>query len=162
VNLHPEYVELACTGLFSRSEAFRRAAAESRRNILIDARRVVGRAPTILERCEFGVNVADGYLGQLPRIRLALLGHEPMIFPDRFGEIVARNRGADARVFTVAAEAIKWLVAAWDFAMPQAATGCPAAPVCARLERHEGERHEVPLLRRTRTREHLAGVRRLA
>ena len=30
-----------------------------------------------------------------------------MIHPERFGEIVARNRGADARVFTDEAEAIK-------------------------------------------------------
>ena len=119
VNLHPEYVELACTGLFSRSEAFRisdeafrRAAAESRRNILIDARRVVGRVPTILDRYEIGVNVARSTLEQLPRVRLALLGHEPMIHPDRFGEIVARNRGADARVFTDEAEALRWLGAA--------------------------------------------------
>jgi hypothetical protein len=119
VSVHPEYVAFACAGLFSRSEAFRindeafrRAAAESRRNILIDARRVVGRVPTILDRYEIGVNLARSYLDQLPRIRLALLGHEPMIHPDRFGEIVARNRGADARVFTDETEAIQWLVAA--------------------------------------------------
>jgi hypothetical protein len=34
---------------------------------------------------------------------------EPMIHPDRFGELVARNRGADARVFTVEAEALAWV-----------------------------------------------------
>jgi hypothetical protein len=119
VIVHPEYVELACAGLFSRSEAFRVndeafrcAAAENRRNILIDARRVVGKLPTILDRYDIGVNLANSYLEQLPRVRLALLGHEPMIHPDRFGEIVARNRGADARVFTDEAEALKWLVAA--------------------------------------------------
>jgi hypothetical protein len=119
VNVHPDYVEFACSGLFSRSEAFRvndeafiRAAAENRRNILIDARRVVGRVPSILDRYEIGVNVARSYLEQLPRVRLAMLGHEPMIHPDRFGEVVARNRGADARVFTDEAEALRWLVAA--------------------------------------------------
>jgi hypothetical protein len=41
-----------------------------------------------------------------------VLGHEPMIHPERFGELVARNRGADARVFTVEAEALDWLTAA--------------------------------------------------
>jgi hypothetical protein len=119
VTVHEAYVEFACAGLFSRAEAFRvnneafaRAAAESRRNILIDARRVVGRLPTILDRYEIGVNVARSYLDQLPRIRLALLGHEPMIHPERFGEIVARNRGADARVFTDETEAIRWLLSA--------------------------------------------------
>jgi hypothetical protein len=35
-----------------------------------------------------------------------------MIHPERFGEIVARNRGADARAFTIEAEARDWLTAA--------------------------------------------------
>ena len=46
------------------------------------------------------------------RIRVALLGQEPIIHADRFGEIVARNRGADVRVFTVEAHALDWLTAA--------------------------------------------------
>jgi hypothetical protein len=32
-----------------------------------------------------------------------------MIHPERFGELVARNRGADARVFTDEAEALHWV-----------------------------------------------------
>jgi hypothetical protein len=39
-----------------------------------------------------------------------LLGHEPMIHPERFGEIVATTRGADARVFTDEALALEWLL----------------------------------------------------
>ena len=39
-----------------------------------------------------------------------MLGHEPMIHPERFGEIVAANRGADARVFTEEALALAWLL----------------------------------------------------
>jgi hypothetical protein len=38
-----------------------------------------------------------------------VLGREPMIHPDRFGELVARNRGADARVFTDEAVARDWV-----------------------------------------------------
>ncbi len=119
VELRPDYVLLTCSGLFSRAEAFRIndeafeiAARESRRNILIDARQVRGRLPTIFDRYEIGVNIARAWLDQLPRVRVALIGHEPMIHPERFGEIVARNRGADTRVFTDEAEALTWLLAA--------------------------------------------------
>jgi len=118
VHVHPQYVELACSGKFSRSEAFRigelafrEAAVAGRRSVLIDVRDVNGRIPTILDRFDLGVHVASLHLDHKPRVRLALLGHEPMIHPERFGEIVARNRGADARVFTIGAEAIDWLTA---------------------------------------------------
>ena len=66
--------------------------------------------PPILERFELGVRIAKHYLESEPRTRLAVLGHEPMIHPDRFGELVARNRGADARVFTDEAQALDWLL----------------------------------------------------
>jgi hypothetical protein len=119
VQLRPDYVLLTCSGPFSRGEAFRinddgfRIAAEAGlRNILIDARKVRGRVPSIFDRYEIGTNIARAWLDQLPRVRLALVGHEPLIHPDRFGEIVARNRGADTRVFTVEDEALRWLLAA--------------------------------------------------
>ncbi|MBM4220040.1 MAG: hypothetical protein FJ171_10530 [Gammaproteobacteria bacterium] len=80
--------------------------------IRVDVRGVNGRIPTILDRFDMGVRIATLHREQTPPIRLALLGHEPMIHPERFGEIVARNRGADARVFTVEAEALDWLTAA--------------------------------------------------
>ena len=118
VHVHPQYVELVCSGKFSRSEAYRigeltfhEAAVFGRRSALIDVRDVIGRIPTILDRFDFGVHIASLHLEHKPRVRLALLGYEPMIHPDRFGEIVARNRGADARVFTIGADAIDWLTA---------------------------------------------------
>jgi hypothetical protein len=119
VRLHPEHVELLCTGKYSRSEAFRvgerafrEAAAAGRRSVLVDVRGVRGRVPTILDRFDIGVHMAVLHLEHTPRIRIALLGDEPMIHPERFGEIVARNRGADARVFTIEADALDWLTAA--------------------------------------------------
>jgi hypothetical protein len=119
VSVYPEHVELTCSGTFSRSEAFRvgerafrEAASAGRRSVLMDVRGVTGRVPSIFDRFDIGVHIAQQHLGRQPRVRLAILGHEPMIHPDRFGEIVARNRGADARVFTDEAEARKWLLAA--------------------------------------------------
>ncbi len=119
VRVQPQYVELLCHGKYSRSEAFRvserafrEAATAGLRSALIDVRDVTGRVPSILDRFDVGVHIASLHFDQKPRVRLALLGHEPMIHPERFGEIVARNRGADARVFTLEAEALAWLTAA--------------------------------------------------
>jgi hypothetical protein len=117
VSVHPDYLEVACTGLYSRSEshrigevAFQEAARAGRKAVLVDVRRITGRVPDILDRFDIGVRIAEHYRESDPRIRLAVLGDEPMIHPDRFGELVARNRGADARVFTDAAMALDWLV----------------------------------------------------
>ena len=117
VRVHPDYLEVGCTGTFSRVEALRvgqeayaEAARSNRSALLVDVRGVSGRVPTILDRFEFGTHIAKHYLEFDPRIRLAVLGHEPMIHPERFGELVARNRGADARVFTDEAEALGWVL----------------------------------------------------
>ena len=117
VRVHPDYLEIGCTGMYSRAESLRvgeeayaEAARSNRDALLVDVRGVAGRVPTILDRFEFGTRIAKHYLVFDPRIRLAVLGHEPMIHPDRFGELVARNRGADARVFTDEARALDWLL----------------------------------------------------
>jgi hypothetical protein len=117
VRVHPDYLEVGCAGTYSRVEALRvgqeayaEAARSDRGALLVDVRGVSGRVPTILDRFEFGTHIAKQYLEFDPRIRLAVLGHEPTIHPDRFGELVARNRGADARVFTDEAEALGWLL----------------------------------------------------
>ena len=117
VRVHPGYLEVACAGLYSRAEslrvgeeAYREAARANRSAVLVDVRGVSGRVPTILDRFEMGLRIAKHYLESDPRARLAVLGHEPMIHPERFGELVARNRGADARVFTDEAQALDWLL----------------------------------------------------
>jgi len=73
-----------------------------------------------MERYDWAVRIAELQARFLPRIRVALVGNEPLIHPERFGEIVARNRGADARAFTDEAEALRWLGVAQDFALRQA------------------------------------------
>jgi len=117
IRVHADYLEVGCEGLYSRAEtlrvgeeAYAAAAGANRGAILVDARAITGRIPTILDRFEMGVRIARHYLETDPRIRLAVVGHEPMIHPERFGELVARNRGADARVFTDGTEALDWLL----------------------------------------------------
>lgn len=117
LKVHTEYLEVGCEGLYSRAEtlrvgeeAYAAAARANRSAILVDVRAITGRIPSILDRFEMGVRIARHYLESDPRIRLAVVGHEPMIHPERFGELVARNRGADARVFTDEAQALDWLL----------------------------------------------------
>lgn len=70
---------------------------------LIDMRRVPGEA-TFMDRYELGQQA--GHL--LPRIPVAVLLREPMADPQRIGETVARNRGANIKVFTDPANAKAW------------------------------------------------------
>ncbi|HEY7740794.1 MAG TPA: hypothetical protein VIB01_09290 [Steroidobacteraceae bacterium] len=117
VREHPEYVELVCTGsyypggqLYVAREAFVAASRAGRVAALVDVRQVAGPAPTMSERYDQAVKVAQLQSGISPRVRLALLGREPMVHPQRFGEIVATNRGALLRVFTDEALALEWLL----------------------------------------------------
>lgn len=115
---YADHLRLECTGAFSQDEAlsvferaFVLATDGGHQALLIDARKVSGREPTMAERYDQAVRVAELQATQTPRIRMALLGHEPLIHPERFGEIVATNRGALARVFTDENAALDWLLA---------------------------------------------------
>ena len=115
---HADYLELVCAGSYApeiplqvAEEGPRRAARAGRSSLLIDIRDIVGREPTMSERYDQAVQVASLQSRVTPRIRLALLGREPMIHPQRFGEIVATNRGAQLRVFTDETAALDWLLA---------------------------------------------------
>jgi len=112
---HADHVRVTCTGTFSL-EAFRPligrffelAAAAGRDAVLVDSRHIT--EPTMAERYDLAVHVAELQSTQNPRIRLAFLGYEPMVHPERFGEIVATNRGAVMRVFTDETLALEWLL----------------------------------------------------
>lgn len=115
INL-PNYILFECNGEFSVAgmmqkllEAFDAAAAENREAILIDLRAVEGPTPDKLQRYEMGSEVAKMQRDRGLFIRLAVVGTEPMIDPERFAEVVSGNRGASARGFTDIVEAIAWL-----------------------------------------------------
>jgi hypothetical protein len=118
---HAGYLRVECAGEFTRDSAmdvyervFTLAAEAGREALLVDIRQVTGREPTMAERYELAVKLAETQAARMPRIRFALLGLEPIIHPERFGEIVATRRGADARVFTDEALALEWLAARND------------------------------------------------
>ncbi len=113
----PDHLRLECAGTFALEamlpiyeQAFSLAAGAGCDAVLIDARKVTGREPTLAERYAQAVHVADLQSTQVPRIRLAILGHEPMLSRERFGEIVANNRGAVVRTFTDESAALEWLL----------------------------------------------------
>ncbi len=112
-----DHVRIVCTGMFSAKEFrplidrfFELAAAAGRDAVLVDTRNITGREPTLAERYDLVVHMAELQSTQKPRIRLAFLGYEPMIHPERFGDIVASNRGAVLRAFTDEALALEWLL----------------------------------------------------
>ena len=114
--VHAAHVELTCTGTYTLesslqvyTRAFEIAAREDRVAILVDARLVTGNPPTLMDRYQMGVHVAELESGPGPRIRVALVSNEPMIHPQRFGEVIAKSRGAQARVFTDLDEAMAWI-----------------------------------------------------
>lgn len=116
--MHDTYVTLECTGTYTAEsslrvfeQAFEIAARERRGAVLVDIRLLAGGPPTFGERYDQGVLVAKLQSAQASRIRLAVLGREPMVHPERIGEIVAVSRGALARVFTDPDEALAWVSA---------------------------------------------------
>ena len=111
------YVRVEMGGDYSHAEilplcarCFQVAAEAGRDALLVDARGITGREPTMTERYDWAVRIAEPQAQYEPRIRVALVGNEPLIHPERFGEIVARNRGADARAFTEESLALEWLL----------------------------------------------------
>ncbi len=114
----PGHLQLDCKGVFAQGDAltvytkaFAIAAEHGRERVLIDARGVRPPEPTLMQRYDQAVHVAGMHLRQVPRVRLAVLGDEPVIHPHRFGEIVATNRGANVKVFTDEQMALDWLLA---------------------------------------------------
>jgi hypothetical protein len=117
VQAHATHVELTCVGTYTDdaarvvfTQAFEIAAQAERRAILVDGRLVAGRPPTLTQRYSMAIHVTALQRKRLPLIALAILGHEPMVDAQRFGETVARNRGAVARVFTNEERAREWLL----------------------------------------------------
>jgi len=94
-------------------QAVKTAVALGHTRILIDATGVSG-APTQDERYMLGLFVAAEQRVLAARtpavsVQVAVLGRRPLVDPDRFGETVAVNRGANVKVSEQLAEALAWL-----------------------------------------------------
>lgn len=117
VEIQADYVVSRCGGTYGR-EAFRRflreavaaCARENRKRLLLDVREVSGYLST-MDRYDLALDLVNE-LGKaaLPTLRVVFAVAPSMIDPERFGEKVARNRGANVRVTVDREEGLAWLL----------------------------------------------------
>lgn len=115
--VHATHVLAVCEGCYAFSDAVRvfELACESSREhghskLLIDFRKITGTL-TAIQRFELSEKTADLYFKKPYTYlrKIVLLGHEPIVDPNRFGELVAQNRGMPVKVCTDVQEALTWL-----------------------------------------------------
>ena len=90
-------------------EAAAIAGSNGHKALLVDIRGVqlASGMPSTMDRYGIGTRLAELTLKH--RLRIALVGDEPLIDPKRFGEIVFHNRAGNGRVFTDIDQASVWL-----------------------------------------------------
>ena len=121
ISTRPENIHVATSGDFSLDEAKRTflevldtVQRHGIRKVLLDGRDVRGE-PLLIERFYYGQFAADqvnslkehGWKGG--DLQIAYVLEEPVLDWLRFGEMVMRNRGVDARAFDNTDEAVEWL-----------------------------------------------------
>jgi len=117
VFIEPTYLRIKAKGPYSLSNTeklFQTAVDQTlllqKNKILIDVTELTGTIP-LLERFYFAestsIYIANTALGKI--IKFGVVGKEPIIDKDRFGETVAVNRGINAKAFTSEAEALAWI-----------------------------------------------------
>lgn len=90
--------------------AFKAASAHKQTRILLDARKMRGN-PSLMQRFEFGEAVAKLY-SRRPEgsfYLIALVGNEPLLDVEHFGEVVAVNRAVPYKATMDMQEALDWL-----------------------------------------------------
>lgn len=111
------YVLIAASGDYSLikanhlfESAIDYALLHNKSNVLINVNNVTGSIP-LMDRFYFAENLANYRKKHgLSKIKkIAVVGHEPIVHEERFGEQVAINRGVNSRVFTDISEASDWL-----------------------------------------------------
>ena len=121
ISARPENVHVVAAGEFSLDEA-KRTFLEvldaiqklGLRKVLFDGRDITGE-PLLIERFYYGQFAAEqvntltehGWEGEQPQFAYIL--SEPVLDWLRFGEMVLRNRGVNARAFDNPEEALDWL-----------------------------------------------------
>lgn len=111
-----QYLYLDAQGVYRLDEvlkvleyALEKAKQENLKGVLIDTRKVTSVTPTVMECYEMGKWIAQLQTTRGYRVRLAVVGTQEILESQRFGEIVALNRGALLKVSTDREAAIAWL-----------------------------------------------------
>jgi hypothetical protein len=117
VILEEGFIRIKASGYYSLQNAnhlfklsIDSAVLHGKRNILIDVINIQGNIPFFdrFQFAEFLANYkAEHALTEVDRI--AVVGEEPIVHSNRFGETVAVNRGVNLRVFTDMNQALGWL-----------------------------------------------------
>lgn len=81
-----------------------RSEMNKSKGILVDGREITGQM-SFVDRYRAGYKAANSWL----MVPVAIVGSETLVDPGRLGEMVARNRGVNVRVFTEITEAERWL-----------------------------------------------------
>lgn len=86
------------------------ALAQGHKKLLVDARQVRGN-PKTMQRFELGESIARFYHDKRGPdfLRAAIVANEPVVDPERFGQLVANNRGLPLKVTTDFDEALRFL-----------------------------------------------------
>ena len=112
IDPRPDHLYAVVSGTFSHAQLpvalkdiFDASARYRLFKILIDSRTLEGEI-SLLARYDLGRIAAE--LQQEP-VRLAVLARDDQVWPDRFGENVANNRGVRAKVTTDMAQALAFL-----------------------------------------------------
>src|SRR5215467_15027401 len=89
-------------------EVLAQSAQRGAIRVLVDGLQIVG-SPSVVERYALAEFLA-GEIVELERFpRLAFLGKEPLVDPNRFGELVATNRGVQIHTVEQMEDAVDWL-----------------------------------------------------
>jgi hypothetical protein len=83
--------------------------AHNKNKILVDVTSLTGSIP-FFDRYQYAEFLANYKAEHASKIhKIAVVGKEPIVDKDRFGETVAVNRGVNGRVFTEMSQALAWL-----------------------------------------------------
>ena len=117
ITLEEEFLLISASGNYSLLKAnnlFKLAIdnglSHNKSKILIDINHITGSIP-LFDRFQYAEFLSKyrtkHALGKVKRI--AVVGKEPIVDKERFGETVATNRGVNVRVFTDMSEASIWI-----------------------------------------------------
>lgn len=120
--LQPRYLQINLEGEWESSkigeisdEILNICEKYQSRRILFDVRRLTGN-PSVMGRFSMATQFAMKFIKarishRIPACRFAVIGHHPMVDPNRFEETVAVNNGLPVRTFTDLEKALAWLEA---------------------------------------------------
>jgi hypothetical protein len=113
------YLSVNVSGYFSLSdskkmltEALEVLVSKKHFKLFFNVYKVKGKITT-MDRYDLGeyaaIEAINFLLNGLPKLSVTFYGKEPIIDPERFGELVAKNRGLNIKVTTDKKEALQFL-----------------------------------------------------